>query len=187
MVKSNFNNTPHFPYTYGDNPVDDDVRLSIFVSELMKNKKFQNYTIAVFVAVLALGSYAAPSSAIPPEFGEAANNVVGQVQQDLPPVGNGAGRVDLNLGPKNPELPKGQGIPQPGAGPVVPGPVDAPSPVYLPLIPPVAACERIARSTPWSIGGVLALGWVCFTAYATQDRGLAGVCAGLFFYAIGKK
>ena len=189
MVKDNLNTSPHFPYTYGDNPTDDDVRLSIFVSELMKNKKFQYYARAVFVAVIALGSCAAPSVAIPAEYGEIANNVNEHVQQDLPPIGNGrigqGGRGNLNLGPKNPGLPQGQGIPQLGPpGPVAPVPRE---PVYIPLIPPIVACERIINTKAWSVGGVLALGWVCFTAYATQDRGLAGVCAGLFFYAIGKK
>ena len=162
MVKNNFNKISHFPYTYGDNPVDDNVRLSFFVSELMQNKKFQNYAIAVFVSILALGSYAAPSSAIPPEYGEAANNVVGQVQQDVPPIGNGKiinnigqpDRINLNSAPKNPGLPQGQEIPQSCPKSFAPeNPL-----VFLPVLPPTAVCERIVHSTPWSIGGVLAIG-----------------------------
>lgn len=195
MVKNNFNKISHFPYTYGDNPVDDNVRLSFFVSKLMQNKKFQNYAIAVFVSVLALGSYAVPSSAIPPEYGEAANNMVGQVQQDVPPISDGKiinnigqpDRVNLNSALKNPGLPKGQEIPQSCPKSIGPEPTPGNPPVFLPILPPTAVCERIVHSKPWSIGGVLAIGWVCFTTYVTKDRGLAGICAGLFFYAVSKK
>ena len=191
----NFNEKPNFPYTYGDETADQ-VRLSDYVVELMKNKKFQNYIIAVFVSVVVLGSYASTSRAIPPEYGEAANNVVEQMEQDIPPIGNGqiannidgAGRVDFNARPQNPRLPQGQGIAKPGAEQVVPTPGDpTPAPVIFPVIPPQAMCQRIVHSKPWAYSGLLSLGWVCFTAYVTKDRGLAGVCAGLFFYAIGKK
>lgn len=192
MVK-NLNEKPHFPYTYGDKVSNDDRRLSNYVAELMKSKKFQNYVTAVFVAVLALGSCARASSAIPPEYGEAAANVVGNVEQDLPPIGvgqnqqiandvGGAGRV--NLAPKNPGIPQGQGIQQPmGVGQAVNQPVPVNAPIFSPLIPP----SGFVSSKPWAVGGLLSLGWLCITAYTTNDKALVSACTALFLYAIGKR
>lgn len=62
---ANFNQKTHYPYPYGDKNANE-VRLSDFVIELMKSKKFQRHLNAVF---FALGSYAKPSSVIPPEYG----------------------------------------------------------------------------------------------------------------------
>ena len=99
-----FNKKPQFPLTYGDHVENDDVRLSNYVVALMKSKKFQNYTTALFFALLTLGSYAQPSSAIPPEYGEAAANAAQDFEQWVPPVGNEqvAGAVNPNPEAINP-------------------------------------------------------------------------------------
>ena len=73
-MKTNFNEKAQYPFTYGDENADE-VRLSIYVVELMKTKRFQSHMVSVFFALLTLRSYAQPSSAIPPEYGEAAANL----------------------------------------------------------------------------------------------------------------
>ena len=109
MKINKFNKKPLFPLTYGDQVENDDVRLSNYVVALMKSKKFQNYTTALFFALLSLGSYAQPSSAIPAEYGEAANEMLNQVaqgaEQVVPDLGQVAGNVNLNganVPPHNP-------------------------------------------------------------------------------------
>ena len=64
------NQRAHYLFTYGDKNTDE-VRLSDYAVELMKTKRFQSHGTTMFFALLALGSYAQPSSAIPPEYGEA--------------------------------------------------------------------------------------------------------------------
>ena len=93
-MTNNFNTKPHFPFTYGDENADE-VKLSNYVVDLMKTKKFQNYITAVFFALMTLGSYAQPSSAIPPEYGEAANNLVNGMDQAVPPLGATAGVANV--------------------------------------------------------------------------------------------
>ena len=67
-MANNFNTKPYFPFTYGDENIDE-VRLSNYVVKLIKTKRFQNHAKAVFFAFLALGSSAQPTIAIPPEHG----------------------------------------------------------------------------------------------------------------------
>ena len=64
--------------------------------------------------MIALGSQAAPASAIPPEYGEAANEILNQAAQNggavggaqgVPPIGNIAGQVKDIPGPV-PEIPR---------------------------------------------------------------------------------
>ena len=94
-----------FPITYGDKNVDE-VMLSDYVVELMKTKRFQSHVTAMFFALLALGSYAQPSSAIPPEYGEAANEILNQAAQNgaaggvpaAPPIGQIQGQVPMAQG-----------------------------------------------------------------------------------------
>ena len=102
-MTNNFNAKPHFPYTYGDKNADE-IRLSNYVVKLMKSKKFQNYASKAVFAFLTIGSYAQPSSAIPPEYGEAANNVVQGMDQAIPPLGGAAGvaNVGANAAQVNP-------------------------------------------------------------------------------------
>ena len=99
------NEKTHYPFTYGDKNVDE-VMLSDYVVELMKTKRFQSHVTAMFFALLALRSYAQPSSAIPPEYGEAANEILNQAAQDgaaggvptAPPIGRIEGQVPLAQG-----------------------------------------------------------------------------------------
>ena len=86
-----FNEKAHYPFTYGDKNVDK-VMLSDYVVKLMKNKRFQSHTTAMFFTLLALGSYAQPSLAIPPEYGEVANEILNQGAQN-----GGAGGVPAAL------------------------------------------------------------------------------------------
>ena len=99
-----FNKKPHFPFTYGDHVENDDLRLSYYVVELMKSQRFQSYTSALCFALLTLGSYAQPSSAIPAEYGHTVDEMLNQVNQAAqgyenlgPEIGQAAGKI--NLGP----------------------------------------------------------------------------------------
>ena len=84
----NQNDKPNFPFTYGEEVKDDGKRLSDFVVEKLRDKKVQKYIKSVAIAVLALGSQARPSNAIPPEFGEGAVNAAkGVGQQGVPDPG----------------------------------------------------------------------------------------------------
>ena len=167
-MKTNFTEKAHYPFTYGDESADE-VKLSIYVVEFMKTKKFQNYITAVFVALLTLGSYVQPSSAIPPEYGEAAANLAQEVGQNVPPLGdvvgnvnpqlplpnNGAqvgqaGRVDLNTGPNINQPNFGQnGMPHKPIEPAwrIPGPPTSPAGQYA--------------NTLLLLGSV---GWICLNA-----------------------
>lgn len=86
MTKKYFNETPHFPYTYGDLVENDETRFSNRIVNLFQNKNFQNYTGAVAYAIYYLGSQAAPAGAIPPEVGEGIANVVA-AQTEIGPQG----------------------------------------------------------------------------------------------------
>ena len=118
-----FNKKPNFPYTYGDNIADDDIRLSIFVGDLLKNKKFQSYAGALAYAIYYLGSQAAPVGAIPPEVGEGIADLAAQAEIGNNGIaGNIQGMVDMC--PKtaaaeaiNNNIPKGQVGTIPGNGP----------------------------------------------------------------------
>ncbi len=99
------NEKAHYPFTYGDKNVDE-VMLSDYVVGLMKTKRFQSHVTAMFFALLVLGSYARPSLAIPPEYGEAANEVLNQAAQNgvaggvpaVPPIGQIEGQVPIAQG-----------------------------------------------------------------------------------------
>ena len=95
----NFNKKAQYPITYGDDIYDDEVRLSDSIVEWMKNKSFQSYAMSVFFALLTLGSYSKPSSAIPIEYGEAAADIAKGAEQAAPVVGDVAGKVNLNQQP----------------------------------------------------------------------------------------
>jgi hypothetical protein len=104
-----FNEKAHYPFTYVDKNVDE-VMLSDYVVELMKTKRFQSHMTAIFFALLTLGSYARPSSAIPPAYGEAANEMLNQAAQNgaaggvpaVPPIGQIQGQVSVPQG--NPQF-----------------------------------------------------------------------------------
>lgn len=73
-MTNQFTNKLHFPFTYDEDVKNDGKRLSDFVVDKLRDKKTQKYLGAVAAAIFALGSQAAPSNAIPPEFGEGAVN-----------------------------------------------------------------------------------------------------------------
>lgn len=83
-----------YPITYSEN-IDNESRLSDLVVEVIKSERFQNHATAIFFAILALGSYALPSAAIPPEYGEAAANMAQGIDQGVPPLGEVAGNMNL--------------------------------------------------------------------------------------------
>jgi len=165
-MKTNFNEKAQYPFTYGDENADE---VSTYVVELMKTKKFQNYITTLFFALLTLGSYAQPSSAIPLEYGEAAANVAQEVGQNAPPLGDvvgnvnpqppisnnaaqfgQAGRVNFNPGPNINQPNFGQnGMPQQPIQPAwrIPGPPVTPFGQYT--------------NTLLLIGSI---GWVCLNA-----------------------
>ena len=103
------NQRAHYLFTYGDKNTDE-VRLSDYAVELMKTKRFQSHGTTMFFALLALGSYAQPSSAIPPEYVEAANEILNQAAQNgvagevlaAPPIGRIEGQVPVAQG--NPQF-----------------------------------------------------------------------------------
>lgn len=107
MTKTNFNEKPHFPYTYGDLIEDDGVRLSDHVVNVAKSERFKNHLVSVAGALVTIGFYAAPVSAIPPEYGEAVNDLVNNMDQVVPPLGNpegvaGIAANGMNVGQRNP-------------------------------------------------------------------------------------
>ena len=98
----------HYPFTYGDKN-SDKVMFSDYIVELMKSKRFQSHMAAIFFAFVTLGGYAQSSSAMPPEYGEAANEMLNQAAQNgaaggiptVPPIGQINGQVPV--APGNPQ------------------------------------------------------------------------------------
>jgi hypothetical protein len=199
-MSNNFNLKPHFPFTYGDENADE-VRLSNYVVELMKTKKFQNYITAVFFALLTLGSYAQPSSAIPPEYGEAANEMLNQAAQNgaaggvpaVPPIGEIAGQVPVVK--ENPQfvlpampieqqrLIAGQQAGQRGPAIGKLGPTDPPV-FYIPDKPMLARTRAVNTVAFTTALGVICLNaaWGEPVAIIMCSSGLAGLA-----YKLGKE
>jgi hypothetical protein len=111
MAINNFNEKPHFPFTYGDEVETDGKKLSIYIVNKLKEKRVQSYIGAVAIALLTLGSQAKPTNAIPPEYGEAANEMLNQAAQNgaaaaggvpqVPPIGKIQGQMPV--APGNPQ------------------------------------------------------------------------------------
>lgn len=191
-----------YPITYGDKNVDE-VMLSDYVVELMKTKRFQSHVTAMFFALLALGSYAQPSLAIPPEYGEAANEILNQAAQNgaaggvpaAPPIGPIQGQVPMVQG--NPQcvipampieqqrliaaqqmggMPKGPAINQRG-------PTNLPS-FYIPDKPGSVGTRAVNTVAFTTALGVICLNaaWGEPVAILMCSTGLVGVA-----YKLGKK
>ena len=142
MTKKSFNETPNFPYTYGDSIENDETRFSNHIVNLFQNKKFQKYVGALAYSAYCLGSQAAPAGAIPPEVGEGiANIAAGQAQANPQCVpGDIQGRLEMaanNLPLTGPNLnpgviPNSNGyqvpkLPDPNNFPnIIPGPPTTP-------------------------------------------------------------
>lgn len=99
---NNFNEKPNFPVTYGDQDIENEKRFSDYVVIAAKNERVQKHIAAVAVAVFTLGMYTQPASAIPPEYGEAANEILNQAAENgvgaggipaVPPIGEIHGHV----------------------------------------------------------------------------------------------
>ena len=183
-MSNNFNTKPHFPFTYGDDLANDGERLSDYVVNKFNDKNFTSHLGAVALAVLSLGSYAAPSNAIPPEYGEAAANALKDIPQQCVPGGN------TKIVPDNPadiqQLYKqaGQNAAQafgPGGLPIQGGngnAVQPPKPPFLPYIPgpPVTRWGQTVNS----VALMLSLGVICLNG-AWGNPWAAVVCAGGLF------
>lgn len=79
-MSNKFNKKPHFTLIYGDDIGNDGKRMSAYVVNKFKDKNFENHLRAVAFTAFTLGSFAGPSNAILPEYGEAASNVL----KDIP-------------------------------------------------------------------------------------------------------
>lgn len=180
-MSNNFNTKPHFPFTYGDDVANDGERLSDYVVNKFKDKNLTSHLGAVAFAVLTLGSYAAPSNAIPPDYGEAAANVLKDIPQQCVPGGNTAipnnpvnieqlyqqsgQRAAQTFGAKGPQI-QGANSAQP------------PNPPFVPYIPgpPVTPWGQTANS----VALMLSLGVICLNG-AWGNPWAAVVCAGGLF------
>ena len=103
-MSNNFNEKPNFPFTYGDRDIENEKRLSDYVVMAAENERVQKHMVAVAFAALTLGMYTQPASAIPPEYGEAANEMLNQAAQNgaaaggipvVPPIGEIHGQVPV--------------------------------------------------------------------------------------------
>ena len=193
-----FNEKAHYPFTYGNRNADE-VMLSDYVVALMKTEKFQSYAAALFFALLTLGSYAQPSSAIPPEYGEAANEMLNQAAQNgaaaaggapvAPPIGKIEGHVPRidEVGrcfvPAMP-LEQQQRLAAQQMGQMPPGGPASPPSFYIPP-KPVSVGSR-AVNTLLFTG---ALGVVCINAAWGEPVAILMCSTGLFgvAYKIGRE
>ena len=110
---SNFNKEPQFPFTYGDDVINDGERLSDYLVNKLSDRKIQKYIGSVAIAAFTLGTQIGNANAIPADYGEAANNIIneagkaaGQAGPALPPIGKVQGNI--------PNIP-GAGVPAEGA------------------------------------------------------------------------
>ena len=181
-----FNKKPQFPLTYGDHVENDDVRLSNYVVGLMKSKEFQNYTKSLLFALLIIGNYAQPSSAIPPEYGEAANEMLNQAPQGLeqvgPELGQIGGNVNLNGANVQPHNPIPNGLNGVGQGGRVKlhnqqnfgNPNQPHTPAWRLPGPPTTSTGQYINT----VAIISSVGWICLNA-AWGNPILAYGCIGV--------
>ena len=106
-MRDKFNEKPYFPYTYGDNVINDEQRLSDLVIKFSQDKKVQRVAGLAVLTMVTLGSHVESANAIPPEAGEFAASATRGMDPSVPPLGDvvgaGAGAVaNGNLGAQNP-------------------------------------------------------------------------------------
>ncbi len=189
------NEKAHYPFTYGDKNVDE-VMLSDYVVELMKTKRFQSHVAAMFFALLALGSYAQPSLAIPPEYGEAANEILNQAAQNgaangvpaAPPIGQIKGQVPVAQGNPQyflPAMPVEQQrlIAAQQAGQIGGMPTNPPS-FYIPDKPRLVGPRAVN-----TVAFTTALGVICLNAAWGEPVAILMCSSGLvgIAYKLGKE
>lgn len=174
-MSNQFNKKPHFPFTYGDNVGNDGKRMSDYTVNKFKDKGFRNHLGAAAFTVFTLGSFAGPSNAIPPEYGQAASNVLKDIPQQGVPGGNTKvipnGPVDIQQLYQQAAQAFGAG------GPPIQGANDVKLP-FVPYIPgpPVTTVGQTANS----IALMLSLGVICLNG-AWGKPWAAVVCAGGLF------
>lgn len=210
MLINNFNEKPFFPFTYGDEVGNDDKKLSTYIVHKLKEKRVKSYIGAVAIALLTLGSQARPANAIPPEYGEAASEMLNQAAQngavaggvpEVPPIGKIQGQVPVAQ--RNPQyiigampieqqhLIAAQQAGQIGAMPGMPkgatmgqaGPTGPPS-FYIPNKPVLPATRAINTVAFTSALGVICLNaaWGEPVAILMCGSGLMGIA-----YKLGKE
>ena len=81
-----------YPIIYGDNTSEKKM-LSEYIVDAAKNERVQKYLGSVASALFTLSLYSQAASAIPPEYGQAANEMIHQVGQ------NGAAAVGIPVMP----------------------------------------------------------------------------------------
>lgn len=95
-----------YPYTYGDDR-NDRKMLSDYIVDAAKNERVQKHLGSVAAALFTLAMYIQSASAIPPEYGEAANEMLNQAAQNgaaaggvpaVPPIGEIQGQVPVAQG-----------------------------------------------------------------------------------------
>ena len=184
-MANKFNDKPHFPFTYGEEIKDDGKRLSGFIVDKLSDKKVQKYFGTVAAALFALGAQAAPSHAIPPEFGEAAVNAAqGVGQQPIPDPGKvegvlkGTGLTQQDLAMLRAQQAAGNPLqtgPKLDNIPQVPGGRKFPK-----LIPEAPTSPFWLKANRVGLAGGIAL--ICLNA-AWGNPWAAVVCAGALFRA----
>lgn len=181
-MKSNFNETPHFPFTYGDDVTNDSHRLSDYVVNKLSEEKTQNYLVSMVIAMLALGSQATPVNAIPPEYGDAVVNSLKDVTQQPVPGANGIpqgtlqNQVDINQLHQKAAEALGTAGPQVG----IPNNVEPPKKPFVPFFPgpPITP----GWQTTNSLALLFSVGVICANG-AWGNPWAATVCAGALFKA----
>jgi hypothetical protein len=200
MGTNTFNQKPNFPFTYGDEVENDDKRLSNYIVNKLGEKRVQSYLGALAIAMLTLGSQAKPVGAIPPEYGEAANEVLNQVAQngavasgilEVPPLGEI--QVAVGVAPGNPpyvlnampieqqRLIAAQQAGQIGA--MQRGPTSSPS-FYLPAKPSLTATRAVN-----TVAFTAAMGVICMNAAWGEPVAILMCTSGLvgIAYKLGKE
>lgn len=167
-----FNEKPHFPLTYGDKVENDDTRLSNSVVKVANNKRVQSYLGALAAAFFTLGSYAQPIAAIPPEYGDAASQIIdnANIGQEVPPLGEICAHAEVgNIGNANQAANLHNPIPNAAgqvgqAGRVNFHPQNVRTPIKVPAWrlpgPPMSTSGQYINTVA-IIGSV---GWICLNA-----------------------
>lgn len=174
-----FNKKACYPFTYGDDVKNDDERLSNYIVNKLSEPRIQRYLGSVAMAVIALVGHVKPSNAIPPEYGEAAANVLQDLpQQGMP--GKPQGFVQDAVGINQLQQKAAQAINT--QGPQINNNVQAQRERFIPLIPgpPTTNAGQIANS----LALLFSVGVICANG-AWGNVWAATVCAGAL-YKVGE-
>lgn len=168
-----------FPYTYGDDVKNDDKRLSNYIVDKLSDRRTQQFIGSIMTTAIALGRQAAPSNAIPPEYGDATVNALKDIPQQLVPGANAAPQgivqnpVDVNQ--LHQKAAEALGNPGPQVG--VPNPPKKP---YVPFFPGPPVTTKWQATN--SLALIFSVGVICANG-AWGNPWAATVCAGALFKA----